>query len=190
MLSNSRLRIENEESLFQPVGDFSVFDGFFCGDSDLDAFIKEDAEPHHNELFAVTYSYHLKDQGAVSEPVAFVSLSNDAIANFTKSQKRRIIPHKKRHYPVYPAVKIGRLAVALPYQGLGVGTHLLLTLKTLFTTNNRSGCRFMTVDAYRNATSFYINNDFDYIISADRLSTEPTIPMYTDLLRFKREMQR
>jgi hypothetical protein len=47
-----------------------------------------------------------------------------------------------------PAVKIGRLGVAHASQRDGTGTQVLDFLKMWFTVGNKTGCRFIVVDAY------------------------------------------
>jgi hypothetical protein len=40
-------------------------------------------------------------------------------------------------------------------------------LKDLFVTNNRTGCRFITVDAYKDSLKFYEKNGFKYLTTTD-----------------------
>lgn len=79
----------------------------------------------------------------------------------------------------YPAVKIGRLAISQDYERNRIGRKILTMIKYLFSTNNRTGCRFITVDAYRAALSFNEKNGFDYLTEKD--SNEDTRLMYFDL---------
>jgi len=68
----------------------------------------------------------------------------------------------------YPAVKIGRLAVSENYAHQGIGEQILQYVKALFAFGNRSGCRFLTVDAYADAVSFYENKgDFKFFTETD-----------------------
>lgn len=60
-----------------------------------------------------------------------------------------------------------------------MGSQILEFIKTLFTNNNRTGCRFITVDAYRAALSFYEKNGFKYLTENDL--NEDTRLMYYDL---------
>lgn len=46
----------------------------------------------------------------------------------------------------------------------------------------RTGCRFVTVDAYRSAIPFYRKNDFEFFTSAD--FADRTRLMYFDLKIF------
>lgn len=58
------------------------------------------------------------------------------------------ISAEKLRYDYFPAVKIGRLGVKKEYQSSGFGTSILNMTKEMFITNNRTGCRFITVEAY------------------------------------------
>lgn len=40
-------------------------------------------------------------------------------------------------------------------------------MKSYFVDNNRTGCRFMTVDAYKSAEAFYLKNGFLYLVEDD-----------------------
>ena len=67
----------------------------------------------------------------------------------------------------YPAVKLGRLGVGSAFQNQGIGTIILDCIKALFVSNNRTGCMYVTVDAYRKSLKFYENNDFQYLCKND-----------------------
>ena len=56
-------------------------------------------------------------------------------------------------------------------------------VKRFFTTENRTGCRFITVDAYSNVTDFYRKNGFGFYTDKDR--EKPRRVMFFDLIRFK-----
>jgi len=133
------------------------YDPFNCGDPDLNEFLLEDALPHQKQLLAVTY---LIRYGA--DIAAYFSVLNDKIASeeFPSKSKLRVLPFTKRRYKSYPAVKLGRLAVAEKYQKQDLGTQLLDYIKMWFIDRNKTGCRFITVDAYDQAVSFYERNGF------------------------------
>ncbi len=142
---------------------------FDCGDSDLNEFLINDSKKFILNLLAVTYVIEDNDN-----TIAFFSLLNDKISILdteSKSQWRKLVkdklPYGKR-YNSYPAMKIGRLGVSLLYKNQGWGTDILNYLKDLFVTNNRTGCRFITVDAYRDSLQFYEKNGFQYLTSIDR----------------------
>ena len=79
----------------------------------------------------------------------------------------------------YPAVKIGRLAVSAELRGMAIGSFLLDFIKRYFTTDNKTGCRFITVDAYAAAIPFYLRNGFVPLNDDD--INEPTRLLYFDL---------
>ena len=159
---------------------------FDCGDADLNEFLQEDATTYLSELLAVTYL--VMDAKRIA---GFFSLSNDKLTcapdedgtRQTWNRLQRNIPNKKRRHS-YPAVKIGRLGVCADRQRSGLGRQILDWLKILFLTSNRTGCRFITVDAYNNprTIAFYERNEFRFLTSADE--NEDTRQMYFDLKPF------
>lgn len=155
---------------------------FDCGDSDLNDFLLSDAKRYNKALLAVTYIIEND-----SETVAFFSLLNDKITiadTDSKSQWRKLIrdrmPFGKR-FSSYPAMKIGRLGISINHQGNGWGVIILDYLKELFISNNRTGCRYITVDAYRQSLKFYEKNGFLYLTDSDKYSD--TRLMYFDLIQ-------
>jgi len=159
---------------------------FDCGDTDLNGFLRDDAKRYQEELMAVTY---LVKEG--EEVAAFFSLSNDkltCIPDDTTAKRmwnrlQRRIPNNKRRQS-YPAVKIGRLGVCVNMQRHGLGQTIIDWLKILFLTDNRTGCRFITVDAYNNekTVTFYERNDFKFLTDSDE--GMDTRQMYFDLKPF------
>ena len=45
-------------------------------------------------------------------------------------------------------------------KGKNIGTILLDFIKHIFVNDNKTGCRFLTVDAYADALPFYLKNGF------------------------------
>ena len=160
-----------------------VFKPFDCGEKDLNEFLLYDSKEYLKRLVSVTYIIETDQQ-----TVAFFSLSNDrvSISDSDKSTWRkikRLFPHAK-HRSDYPAVKIGRLGVDARFKGQHIGSDILSFVKTLFVTDNRTGCTFITVDALRNAIPFYEHNGFmvlDKSIADDE--TKETCPLYFDLFQ-------
>jgi predicted GNAT family N-acyltransferase len=123
-----------------------------------------------------------------NEIAAYFCLSNDGLTRTTIptaeektlwNKVGRKIPNSKRR-KTYPAVKIGRLAVNQKFSGLGLGTQILLSVREMYISEpHHAGCRFVTVDAYRSALSFYERNDFKYLTTKD-IDDETRI-MYFDL---------
>ena len=158
---------------------------FDCGDADLNAFLMDDARFYDEQLLAHTYVVQEND-----ETMAYFSILNDKISqsDLDKSLWRKLrknIPHEK-HYDSYPAVKIGRFAVAKQYSKQGIGMDLLDFIKRALASNTGySACRFLTVDAYRGALPFYEKNGFLPLLK-ESPADMPTIPLYYDLMKAKR----
>jgi len=153
---------------------------FDCGDSDLNEFLLLYSHIFSKELFAVTYIIEND-----SKTVAFFSVLNDKISSENFESKRNFQLTIRDHFPEnkrfrsYPAVKIGRLGVDSEFQKSGLGTEILDYIKMLFVNNNRTGCRFITVDAYKQSLRFYEWNDFIYLDEKDK--NDDTRLMYFDL---------
>ena len=163
------------------VTDNSILFSFDCGDKDLNEYFQKDVLLHKEALIGQTYYFKVTDE--IDFPVALIDLCNDSI-RLKKFSKLPDIPENKR-YPFLPAVKITRLGVSLPFQRHGVGSHLINMVKHLFITQNRTGCRFLTVDAYNNedqkAIKFYKKNEFQYFSDKDK--NNKTRAMFFDLKR-------
>lgn len=71
------------------------------------------------------------------------------------------------------------LAVDKTLKGHSIGTYLLNFIKSFFVVNNKTGCRFLTVDAYKAAVPFYEKNGFVPLNDDDIAA--PTRLLYFDL---------
>ena len=156
-----------------------VIKPFDCNDSDLNEFLLNDSCPHLGELLSVTYLIEDKDN-----TIAFFSLLNDKItiddvdSNGFWNRLRKKLPQRKR-FRSYPSMKIGRLGVHVDFKGKGYGNAILDYLKILFITKNRTGCKYITVDAYSESLIFYEKNGFKYLTEKD--IGKDTRLMYFDL---------
>jgi GNAT superfamily N-acetyltransferase len=157
----------------------TVISSFESEDRDLNDFLWKDAKNYLKSLIAVTYLLQVGD-----ETVAYFSLSNDSLIKNDGERPvwnkiNRFIPNDKRRRS-YPAVKIGRLAVTKKYAGIGVGKRIILAIKSMYINEpQRAGCRFLMVDAYREALPFYEKNKFKFLTEQDCDDTTRT--MYFDL---------
>jgi len=156
---------------------------FDCEDEDLNDFIHNDSKNFSSQLLAVTYLIENDDA-----TVAFFSVLNDKIsikevggnpANWNIF--KNVFPSGKA-LKSYPAVKIGRLAVSGQFKGSGYGTAIISFLIDWFLSNNKTGCRFITVDAYSKSLAFYEKNSFKYLTEND--IGKDTRLMYLDLLPY------
>lgn len=174
-----------EGSSFHRLSPEHQFKPFTCGTEDwhldLKDFFLTDSKDYQAKLLAVTYI--LED---ASRTIAFYSVSNDRISvedglsqNQFKKKIRALFPGGKQ-LRSYPAVKIGRLGVHSDFQGQRIGTQVLDFIKATFVTNNRTGCRFITVDAYNNPRTlkFYTREGFEFLTTDLNAKTRS---MYFDL---------
>lgn len=72
-----------------------------------------------------------------------------------------------------------RLAISKNAQHQSIGTYLLEFIEDYFIVDNKSGCRFVTVDAYMDAIPFYIKNNYQFLNNDDE--DKCTRVMYFDL---------
>ncbi|MDR0792965.1 MAG: GNAT family N-acetyltransferase [Chitinophagaceae bacterium] len=152
---------------------------FKSEDEDLNNFLKNDAKNYLKQRLAVTYLIENN-----KETLAYFCLSNDIILRLFADKDawkkiKKTMPNAKLR-SIYPAVKIGRLAVAKDYARRGFGKLILQTVREMYSSQTQpSGCRFLTVDAYQNAIPFYQRHLFNFLTSEDE--NEKTRLMYYDL---------
>ena len=157
---------------------------FRCGDPDLDDCIQNRASGFQKHLLAVSYACADAETGRM---LAYCSLANDKVAvgdckdktEFNRFRKKQGFPNEKR-LKSYPAVKRCRLGVDESAKGQQIGTTVLDYIKSMFVFENKTGCRFLTVDAYLEAVPFYEKNGFRFMNVEDH---DPhTRLMYYDLM--------
>lgn len=154
---------------------------FDCGDADLNEFFFKDSKEGSVKLISVTYAVE-KD----NKLVGFFCVSNDAIRRGDTSNSKFKKIRREIKYSSMPSVKIGRLATALDYQSKGLGTEILDLIKMWFTEANKTGCRFIIVDAINTTKTleFYKKNGFQFLDSHSASRKDDTRLMYFDLLTF------
>jgi len=184
MFTKERNRIQDGDWILEKLEeeDYVQIDAFDCSNNILNEFFTCDALAHKKELLVETYSLYEATVGKTIPPVALVSFCNDAI-QLSKDTKSQLLPPEKTIYRYLPAVKIARLGVHKPFQGENIGTFLVNLTKKLFVTDNRTGCRFITIDALNEnrAIRFYQKNGFQFLQSKDE--NRKTRIMWFDLKR-------
>ena len=141
----------------------------------------------HLEEHKIAVNYACVDVEDASKVYAYCSLANDKVAitdfkdkaEFNRFRKKQGFPNEKR-LKSYPAVKLCRLGVDESAKGCQIGTTVLNYIKALFVFDNKTGCRFLTVDAYLNAVPFYEKNGFRFMNAED--DDPHTRLMYYDLM--------
>jgi len=181
--------IKNKEFIITKLAYESVTTPFDCGDADLNDFLVNDALTYQNERLAVTHLLKCRDNENELIAGYFCLLtdklmfdpSNDNQRKIWKLFNKRNKIHFKKHRKSYPAIKIGRLAIAKIFAGEGLGRYLINQILGEIINIDSIACRFITVDAYRNAFNFYLKNGFDFLSSDDENDT--TRAMYLDIKR-------
>lgn len=155
---------------------------FNCGDADLNDFILNESHLYRKALLAVSY---VLERNEDKEVCAYFSLANDRISvsdfedktKFNRFRRKRFVNEKR--IKSYPAAKICRLAVSDKMHGENLGSFLINFIKSYFVINNKTGCRFLTVDAYADAVPFYFRNKFEPLNDDD--ADAPTRLLFYDL---------
>lgn len=166
-----------------PLSDLFDLNEFDCGDEDLNDFLHNESRLYEDALIAATY---LVVSLSTRKVLAYFSLANDKISlsdfesktEFNRFRKQKFVNEKRLRS--YPALKIGRLAIDKSMRNQSIGTYLLEYVSSMMVDERKSGCRFVTVDAYVDAIPFYIKNDYQFLNNDDE--DKNTRVMYFDLV--------
>lgn len=173
---------------------------FDCGTSedeqDLNDFFAHDAIPYQQKLLGKTYLFRSRQNP--KEIVTAFTLANDSIRltnklaeeykdNFLEDTDLRDKSIKR-----FPAVLLGRLGTSTKFAHLGFGSAVMDFIKNLFRENNKTGCRFIIVDALNNTDTlrYYERNGFRYLVEEERLEAKyvgigvGSLPLHTRLMYF------
>ena len=142
--------------IIRKLGTDETVKSFDCGDADLNDFILNESNLYRKALLSVSYVFI----------AAYFSLANDRVSitdfpnktEFNRFRKHRFVNEKR--LKSYPAAKICRLAVSQELKGQHIGEFLADSIKKFFLADNKTGCRFLTVDAYAAAIPFYLKQKF------------------------------
>ena len=174
----------------------SFCEPFCCDDPDLDDFFNNMALSYDTEMLGKTYVWVEK-----SNPhniMGMITLANDSvqlklIAKSALNRLQRGVSNNKRGLN-YPAVLIGRLGVSSQFRGKGmnIGSQMLDYIKGWFRSeDNKTGCRFIVVDAYNNEKTlhFYEKNGFKPLYKTEQeerafLELNPEEPLETRFMFF------
>ncbi len=155
---------------------------FDCGDDDLNDFILTDAPLYFRVRLATSYVLENRISGEV---IGYFSLAHDRISltdfpsNSAYNRFRRQFFSQGKMFKSYPALKICRLATSKSCRGEGLGTMIVNMIIASYRNDNKAGCRFITVDAYADALSFYYKQGFMPLSKEDEGA--PTRLLYFDL---------
>ena len=180
--------MNQEDIVLRRLGENDVISHFDCGDEDLNDFIQADALLYFKVRLATTYVLEDKNTG---DTIGYFSLAHDRISltdfptNSAYNRFRKQFFAQGKMFKSYPAIKICRLATDKKYRGEGLGTMLVNMIVTSYQSDNKAGCRFVTVDAYADALPFYYKQGFSPLSKEDEGA--PTRLLYFDLESFGRQ---
>nr|QIM10149.1 N-acetyltransferase [uncultured Prevotella sp.] len=193
--------LEDKCSLF-PVVTPKEIEGFTCGDHDLDEFFTNDCFAYSKELLGKTYCFKMDENPKVVVCAFTLANAGVRVSDLPNARKKKIetnIPHVKA-LKDYPAVLVARLGVSKDFHSLHIGSDVLSYIKLWFLEPyNKTGCRFMVVDAYNEPATiaFYEKNDFKTVFSTEQQEKDyrhlesdvslNTRLMYYDLMRTAEE---
>ncbi|RGX93259.1 GNAT family N-acetyltransferase [Segatella copri] len=132
---------------------------FECENKDLNDFFANDAVKYAKRLLGKTYVFSLRENPQTI--VAAFTVSNDSIrmTNKLNEESKLIFLHETeledKCLRRFPAVLIGRLATNKNFAGKGIGTAVMDFIKYWFRFDNKTGCRFIIVDAYSNEATLH-----------------------------------
>ena len=133
-------------------------------------------------------SYVLEDKNT-KDTIGYFSLAHDRISltdfptNSAYNRFRKQFFAQGKMFKSYPALKICRLATDKKFRGEGLGTMMVNMIITSYKSDNKAGCRFITVDAYAEALPFYYKLGFLPLSKEDE--DAPTRLLYFDLESYK-----
>lgn len=124
--------------------------GFDCGYPEQTSYLYEQAEADQEAQTAVTYLYYVRGILAAYATVAMDALPLDRTERGTGVR-----------FQEASAMKLGQLGVALPFQGIGLGTFVLADILVLAQEEaERVGCRYVSVDARPDLVGWYERRGF------------------------------
>lgn len=140
---------------------------FCCVDNDflpLKDFLSNHAYALHNLNVSKTYVVAIGRR-----VIAYISLCCSLVRFDSAPKELPQLPFK-----VYPAIKIGQLAVDDNFKKQGFGTLLINLAKSSAKEHIQDyvGCRLLAVDAHRKAVSYYTHKGFTLLDSPKNLEKE------------------
>lgn len=173
---------------------------FDCGTSedelDLNDFFANDAVTYQKRLLGKTYLFCSRQRP--DEIVTAFTLSNDSIRltnKLAEEYKDAFLEDadlRDKSIKRFPAVLIGRLGTSTKFANQGYGSAVMDFIKSMFRNSNKTGCRFILVDALNNEDTlrYYEKNGFKFLVEDERLEAKYVgigvgrLPLHTRLMYF------
>lgn len=149
--------------------------GFSSSNEELKNFLVEDALKNQEFAISTTYLFFYKPEKKL---VAYMTLLSDSL-RIRETELEKAFVDKGILYKSLPALKIGRLCVDDGFSGKGIGTIITqASMAIAVWISEVVGCRFLVLDAKKEAVNFYKKLGFSVLREEDK----ETIPMYFDLM--------
>lgn len=155
-------RVEPRQISYEKLSDChsGLIKTFQNQESDLVAFLCEDALENQKRGVSVTYLFFVQDAGE-RKFAGYITLLSDSIEIRQNKELQSAFENKGIGYKTLPALKIGRMATDTRFQRRGVATAMIkLAISLALDTSVVVGCRFLIVDAKGAAEEFYFKNGF------------------------------
>ena len=171
-------KITPEEIKIEIIGDNFDIRKFSSYERELVDFLIEDALENQRQRLSVTFLWYYKEKLA-----SYITILNDKIN--LEGNLKEFFKEKGIHYKSLPALKIGRICVSDQFLRRGLGRLMILSAVQIANgiNKNKSGCRFITLDAKRNSNpkldSIHFYKKMGFKTLKER--RKGTTPMYLDL---------
>lgn len=171
-------KIEPKDINIEKLEDKHDLNNFNSYEKELVSFLIEDALNNQKQKLSVTFLWFYE-----KNLVGYLTLLNDKIN--LEGNLKEFFREKDIHYKSLPALKIGRLCVHDDFLRKGIGRLMVLFAiqQANEISENKSGCRFITLDAKRNEKreldSIHFYKKLGFKTLKERI--KGTTPMYLDL---------
>ena len=171
-------KINPEEVRIEIINQHHTVHSFRSYENELVEFLIEDALENQKQKLSVTFLWFYG-----GKLVSYITLLNDKIN--LESDLKEFFREKGVHYKSLPALKVGRLCVDNMFLRRGLGRLMILSAIRIANelNRNKTGCRFITLDAKRNQDKGLDSIHFYKKIGFKTLKERQkgTTPMYLDL---------
>lgn len=141
-----------------PFHEGADVDGFDCGNQELNEFLTTEEVVHYQEeWYGFTYLVYRASDWAL---VGYYTTASDALEipdDWIRKSMSQTLGLRK-----IPALLLGRLAVATPFKGLGIGSLILKHIVTEELAAPRPA-RVLRLTSYPESYKWYRNRGFDFI---------------------------
>src|SRR3989338_6726798 len=171
-------KIEPKDITIEKLNNKHDLSNFKSYEKELIDFLIEDALNNQMQKLSVTSLWFYE-----KNLVGYVTLLNYKIN--LEGDLKEFFREKDIHYKSLPALKIGRLCVDDDFLKRGIGRLMVLFAiqQANEISENKSGCRFITLDAKRNEKreldSIHFYKKLGFKVLKERI--KGTTPMYLDL---------